>query len=184
MYRPNQAFHIYQQQQFQQPMCYSPQNQYIPPQQMNQQFRPVMPPQYQMAFQPQQMPYDPYQGYQEPMPMGYHQQVVPWNEKWQRDVQQMPIRPQEQIGMHQPPMPPQRKGKPNYFRPVPQPVVQPKPVVPEPVTPKRETKLEFNLELPKSPTFSLQENECPGSFNIIGRGNLPSINFNVKYPMQ
>ena len=179
MYRPNQPYQGYQQ-----PMQYQPRQppqqnyydrpqQYYPPQPMQQQYRPV-PQQYGLNYAQQQVPYTAYPTYQKPAPVGYQQQMVPVADPWQREPAPVPVRAPEPVSIYSHPVAPVQRAE---FKPPPRPAPQPvKPVIEQ----KQKPQAELNFKLPPSMGALLHPETSPGYFDIVGRGNLPSINFETE----
>ena len=131
---------------------YDPHPAYYAPQQLGPQYR-AMPQQYPVNY----APYSQYQPYQKPVPMGY-QPGLPVNaEPWQRE----PMR-----------------GEPLSLTPRREKLIPQKPaaVVPPKPDPRSAT---VTQSMP--PELMLRTGIPPGGFDVIGRGNLPSIAFQTAF---
>ena len=155
---------------------YERQPQYYPAQPVGQQYRPVAQ-QYGVNYGQQPVAYSQYPAYQKSVPVSYQAPMAPGPELWQREATAMPVRPPEAVSMYAPPTShaPRAEYKPAPARPA-QPAVQPaKPIVQEKPQP------ELSFKFPSSTADLLHPAICPGSFDILGRGNLPSISFTTEF---
>ena len=160
-----------QQPQSQQPYYDHPQ-QYYAAQQVAQPFRAV---QQQYSVQYGQVPvqYSQYQTYQKPVQVTYHQPVVPAAEPWVREPQQVLAPKRELMNVFQQPAQPPRREKPPP-RPAPAPPVKP-------VQQQRQAAKNEFVNPPQPARVMFETENAPGGFDILGRGNLPSIEFESRW---